>query len=490
MAVTVMAAIANYLRETIDEGLTDVLPDIDPYMRNTWKTSLGVYETQQRGGGIGRAFEAKHTYEAGLAGTQEWVSALGGSDASLSGASGGDGITVYGLPSAGWPSIADMAAGGTIQATYALVQANGGYPIPMHLLAADKLNAAIASSVNSIVRGAAKRSLLSDAHVLWKLNASNSIATFVGTSDTNSGFSTTPIALTLASGRIRSFYRGLAVSIFSDSAGLPNAEKNNSCKIFVVRVNPADNIIWVRTVSGTTSAMATGSTFHILPRNSRGSSAELSNSPNGLVDFHKASGTIAGNISLTSYPELASLVSTSQTGALTSDVLNAVIAKMMEDFGVELDTIVTTQGVVQGLVQNQETIGQLVRYEVQGEAIAVKAGYAPVKYVINGKEFRILVSPMCPKGHVWIQKLGDKNYVKYTPPKYPSTTTKSEFSGEIEFVGPLFGSNNEFMPQYATDGSTVTLTDKLMVPYVKRVQFGCRNPRAIHLSEFSENFGL
>lgn len=482
---TLLATLANYLRETIEPGIKDVLPKLDSVTTQLLRTGDGVKRVD--GGNFGRAFEVRHTYEGALAGTHEWYSPLGG-DVTTSGVSGTGSFNVFGTGT-GWPGIGDMAGGNTIQRKLVLTQGRGSLPVPLQLLMADKLDASIASILGVLVRAGAKRFGLAGIHSFWKLSSYNTIGTFVsdGTGLTTT-LSTGSQTVTLVTGRIRSFYRGLFVNLFTDSGGAPNQQIGGSAKIAIFAVNYRTQQIKIACVSGS-QALTISNTFHITPRHSADTTATTAagtaestiNAPQGLADWHKSSGTLfSATIDLAKYPEFTSTVETAYSGPLTATVLNEQVGGIIEAYDTDLDTLVTTQGTLNAFLENLESTQQLIRFEGQDKALAVKAGFMPMRYMFNGRELRIMTSRNCPKGIVWVLKLKDGNYKKYVPPGWDKTGRRTEYTEEVQFVGTRLGYTTDIIPVGGTH------TDVLAMPYIQHLQMAPTNPQAVKLGTFDE----
>lgn len=482
---TLLAAVADYLRETIEPGIKDVLPRLDSVTTQLTRTGSGVKRVD--GANFGRAFEVRHTYEGALAGTHEWYSPLG-SDVTTSGATTTGAFNVFGTGS-GWPGIADMAGGNAIQRTIKLTQGRGSLPVPLQLLLADKLDASVASILGVLVRSGAKRFGLAGVHTFWKLDAYNTIGTFVSDGTTlTTTLATGSQTVAIATGRIRSFYRGLFVNLFTDSAGAPDQQIGGSAKFAIFSVNYRTQQIKIACVSGS-QALTITNTFHVVPRHSSDTTATTAagtaestiNAPEGLVDWHKATGTLFNaTIDLAKYHEFTSTVDTSYSGPLTSTVLNEQVGGITEAYDVDLDTLVTTQGTILAFLENLESTQQLLRYDAQGSATSVKAGFMPFKYIFNGRELRVMTSRNCPKGTVWVLKLKDGNYKKYVPPKWDKTGMRTEYTEEVQFVGQRLGYTTDIIP---TGG---THTDVLAMPYIQHLQMAPTNCQAVKLGTFDE----
>jgi len=478
MANTVRDSIVTYLRETIDQGITESLPGICPVASEILKTSKGVVRDS-----LGRGWAVKHTYEGALCGTHEWMAATGGATVMDGNNTGTPMVYAAGR---GWPGLSDMSGPALIQRTISLVEGRGNYPIPIEIMQTDLQDAAVGSLVSLTKKNMAKRINLSQVHAFWKLNSQNAIGAFTG--DGQQINTTTARTLTLTEGRIRNFYPGLMIRIYSDNNG-PDARVGSSDSLIVVAVNYLKKQIKVQAVAGTCTPQ-NGNKHWLLPRNSNAgtssATAELSNCVEGLIDWHKASGTLfGGSLDLSLFPQFSSINDQTFSGPLTSDHLNLLIGGFNEAYGMPLDTIIMTNGMQLAFLQNVTDTQQLLRYEVQGAAPKVVGGWAGMGYMYDGKVYKIMTSPCAHTGKLWILKLGDNNYRKYVPPRLPGATSGGEAGAqEVEFVGEVLG--------YARDifgvplASTGAPSDRLQAPYTVKMQYAPEQVQAICAGVFDE----
>lgn len=470
---TLMETVSEAIRETIDQGISESLPDLDPTFKSIMRTSIGVVRT-----GIGRDWKAKHVFSGSICGSHKWRAAAG-RDAQLDGSSGGDGFTIYDTGQV-WPSISEMAGPGIIQRELLLKEGFGDFPVPLHLLRSDRLDAAVGSMVGEIVRGASKKQALSRVHAFWKASTGDSIGTIVSDAG-GTDITATNQDFVLVTGRIRAFYPGMFIDIYTNSSGVPGSIVDADDTLFVTKVDYLTKTVTIRALAGETTALGAATTYHIVPKDSQGLG------PSGLADIISGGGTgepaTVYNITLATYPQFKSLVVSTESGALTSDKLNKYVAGFNQAYGLDLDTIIMTDGVLTGFLENLDSTSQLIRYEGQRQAQSIRAGFESFGYMYNGKVFRILVSPYCPIGTVYILKFAGQNFKKYVPPRLPSSQSDGRFAGEVEFVAPSMGSSSIFMPLLLNSAPT----DKLRAPYLDWCEFAPTDVRGIKLSTFDEN---
>lgn len=479
---TVMDAISEAIRETIDQGISDSLPKLDPVLTNVVRTSQNVVRSN-----IGRDWKVKHTFTGALSGAHMYRAGAG-PDVTIDGSAGTGTVTVYGTGQS-WQGVDEMAGSNLIQRVITLKRGMGNFQVPFNLFRVDKLDASVGSVVGEIVRGAAKRHSLSDVHSFWKLNATGNAIGKITADGSGTDITNTTQAFTLTDGRIRSFYPGLYVDIYTDSSGPANLV-NTAAVCIVDKVDYFAKSVSIRTVaSSDTAALSASTAYWLVPGSKEGVSGNIGsgdgtgdNSPAGLKDWIKTSGTVQG-ITLSAYPQFKSIVDTTNSGALESDVLNKYIGGFVDALGMGLDTILTTTGVMLGFLENISSTQQLIRYENQNAALQVKAGFQPMGYMYDGKVYRFATSPNCHTGKVFIIKLGDGNLKKYVPPRLPKVQSEGRFAGECEFVAPLMGFNSIFAPLLANSA----VTDSLQAPYENWCEYCMHEPMGIELGTFDEN---
>lgn len=509
-AITIMDSLSKTIKEEIDPTINETLPELDPTFKQIARSSVGVTRD-----GIGRDWKKIQVFSTSIAGTHTWRSAAGGS---LVDGLGGRNLQVeagagqYGTGSLRtWQTLDQMTTPGFVQRYCTLVQGYGNFHVPLDVMRTDKLDASVGSVVAQITKGAAKREALSQVHAFWKLGHASTYTPGAGVQGNLIGTITSisasaqdipaptsaPVECKLQSGRIRSFFPGLLIDIFA-AAG--TSVINSTNPVVVMRVDYLKKSIWIKKTAGSAASNGivanTASPLLVLPWNNGSTdltSTTASYSPSGLVDWIKMATTAESDSSPTTsvfginlkwYPQFSSIVDTSLSGALTSDVLNKYIGGFSDAYGSELDTILTTPGVILGFLENIDSGAQLLRYDTQGEALAVEAGFMPFGYVHDGKKYRIMTSPNCPTGVVYVLKLGDKNIQKIVPPRLDGVRSDSKFSSEIEFVAPVFGGNGIFMPAYNTSGQ---LTDAVQAPYLTYCEFMPKMVQGIKIGTFAEN---
>lgn len=491
-----MDTIADIIKVEIDQGIEDSLPELDPVVAQAIPTATGVYKS-----GLGHDWKVKHTFSGSMSGSHGWRSPLGGSP-DLSGAFGttatpATNFGIYGTDSVQtWQNMNQISNTGFIQKELQLKEGYGNFNIPLQLLRADKLDASVGSAVAEIIKGAAMREALSEVHAFWKeaptgATLSQNIGGFTAAGEVVDATGLSH-EFTLTTGRIRSFFPGLAIRLWeSDGTTAANANGTENVEpTWVASVDYTRKTIRLKTRADSVSTTLNSAAYFITPFSAESSvAANAVVSPSGLADWVRtSSGTVGAanrvfGIDLEVYPQFQSLVNTGESGALSSDLLNKYIGGFVDAYGSQLDTIVMTAGTMLGFLENIDSTSQLVRYDVQGTALNVKAGFQGMGYMYDGKVYRIMTSPNCPTGVVYVLKLGGQNLRKYVPPRLDRAGTQSEFRSRCEFLGPVLGYSNIFIPVRSSDA----VTDFLQAPYYNWCEYSPRDVKSIKMGTFDEN---
>lgn len=493
-----MDVISRSLREELVPGLRESLPGIDPVMGRLCTTSQNVVREN-----IGRDWKVIHTFDnTGVTGLSYTVSPSGGA-VLADGSPGNVGYSLFGgSQMTQWPTADKMPGNSYLQRTITLKKNIASCPIPITLTQTDQLEASIGPMVNSILKGFVRNILLMKLGAFWKLNADHRIAeatagaTSIGTSGTT---------FTLTAGRVANLYNGMAVYVrqiaSAGAAAQTTANTGESedypafvdsvdyrARTFKIRRHPSGS---ATDISGLTSG-GLCAIFRYRPNHSTdanpvtaGNAYSMSGLEDWLVD--DASSTVFG-IDFSKYKQFRSWRDSTFSGALDSTALNKMFGGFMEAYGADMvDTLVTTDGVWLGLVDNIESTQQLLRYESQGKALDIKLGtQGKLKYLFNGKELEVIQTKHCPKGTVYGLKLGNGNIKHYVPPPLPKKGSMKEMSQEVEFIGPAIGYPGIVVPLPASATNTAT-TDGTHLP----AQFYCEvvpdQLQGIKMSTFSEN---
>lgn len=501
MAVSYLIdVVSKTIKEELDTRVREFLPKVDSIFDEIKDSSIGVSRDA-----IGRDWRVKKTFRSGLAGCEYWCDPSS-QTYTLDGGQGANGFSVMGTGVLEtFPDITEMGTPGYMQMGIRLKKSKGNFFIPMDLMKIDALDASFGQQVQSIMDGVAERHALDRVHQFWKLDTAGKIGTFTsdGTTLSYSAGVCTGQTITLTSGRIAAFRVGQQVSLVNITAG-GTTVLNGGATPFPVWVDSVD-YLQKKMVLKTTGGSAGTGTVTLTNTNNIGiypyksgyyNSAWYTYGPSSLMDWMKTSGYLFGSvpgtpateaINLTNYPEFRSIINTSLSGALTGDILNKHIAPAIESARMSLDTMVTTNGTLMGMLSNVEDPSNfLINYERTGKAANVEMGWQKIGYRFGDKTFRLLTSPYCPDGNLFILKLGDGNIKRFVPPRLPNSGSRNDVGAELEFLAPLAGSKTIFTGVNAA--TTAAFTTAVQAPYQAYCEYLPTDPRGIQLATFSENF--
>lgn len=488
--------VQDQLKEELVMGLKESLPDIDPVMGRLCLNSKNVTRDS-----IGRDWKVLHTFDAtGVTGLAHAVPLRGGLGESMTqsglltvdGGNNSKGYSLFGGPQmTTWPSADMLPTNAFLRRTITLKKHIASCPIPITLTQMDSLPG-VGSMVNSILKGFIRQINMLKLNNFWKLNSDGRIATGTMAAGVTT-VGTTARVLTLTGGRIANLYPGMVVVPRNDATAAETGESQTE-PVFINSVDYRAKTITIVKPSGTQlSSMDDGGTVilyryradHVTNPSFTTTNYDMSGLEDWLVD--DATSTVYG-IPFASFQQFRSWKSSSYSGALDSSALNKMFGGFMEAYGSDaVDTIVTTDGVWLGFVDNIESTQQLLRYESQGQATNFVAGTkGKLKYLFNGKELEVIQTKHCPTGTVYGLKLGSGNVKMYIPPALPKAGTQAGHSQEVEFIGKAIGYPSNIVPLPSSATSTLT-TDGTHLP----AQFYCEvvpdQLQGIKMSTFSEN---
>lgn len=473
--ITVLNTVDNTLREELSPTVGEILPTVDPVFGTMNATSVGV-----RRDAVGRDWEVKKTFVTSLSGAFEWRSAADTAPttsqmtATLSAYGTTPPAVVYDTPPS-FPAATEASNLGLTQRTIRLCQGNGNMSFPLQILGTDQMSASIMSYVAKSIKLTARHIAQQRAISFYATDANKSICSVASVDD---GTSATP-TITIGSNssatndRIAGLQVGMHVDIW-DSTG-SGTQRNSGEELMVYAVDPLGGTVKLYTSDGAGCTSTIVATDILVPKNS------VTLGPSSLADWVVASGSPFG-LSLTSFPQLKSVLDTTG-GSLTESLLNSVVGKFDDAYSgwVDLDTILTTGGVMREFVDQAEDLGQFQR---QGAALNLKAGFTDVGYTYNGRNFKWIISRYCPSGTLYIIKTGGQNLSRYMPPRVKGSGSNTAFDGEVEFFAPLGGSSGIFKHAHASSGAT---TEMVEAPFYLFTEIAPELMQGIKMTGLTEN---
>ena len=248
---------------------------------------------------------------------------------------------------------------------------------------------------------------------------------------------------------------------------------------------------------------ATGTAhFYLVPYSGLSSTAaNASRMPCGYKWWMRETGTLFGSygdLTVENFGGLFKSKVTAVGGALTVSALNAHISAFEAAKDVQLDTILTTPGVIANLLDQygMEASTPLVRFQEGTAATGAmdrKLGWRSISYTFNGREFEILQSPYMTAGEVIVLKTRDGNLCRYEPGRLPGSNASpavlggskvGSFDPRMEWLGPVMGSpTGIWMPANTSSGAR---TNGAEAPFDIIVQHAAQEVRGIQFTGCTE----
>lgn len=480
-----MDFLANYIREELPTAMYEQWPIEMPLAENIEIS----YDNVKRG--IGKNWIVEHMFDVGVGGLFQYANPMGIGTTSLTG--GRAGMFALGTAAsdrAPYPRAADSAFAGNMLRQLVMHKITGNFPIPVTWLQADALDATnikqIPRHIKSVAKSYAKMEAISFfAHSVadaggFDVDVMGRISTITEVSTTNY----VDIVLNKTYGTVHNFRPGDRLDIVADSgAGVIQtgvatngtdvrnyAATNVYVELTVTAVAPLTNTVRVVGLNSSTGAVAAYSAgdwgsgqaaatgdWIVLRKCSTYIAGTRPMLTWGINDWTKSSGTLMSSsasevaLNLTDYPDFASQV-TAINGPFTEDVANMQVGKFAEAYpSVGLETIITTMGVQLKAIEQSAYNNNRFNYDRQGKTLNMALGWDKMTYSFGGKTFRFYVSPYCLANTMYIIKMGEGNYKRYSPPRITAVGGQQPVN-DLEFLGTLVTPNNIFMHVFDAAG--------------------------------------
>jgi len=505
-----MASVSTAIQYTIEEGLVPSIHeagwDLDPIFPMVGRTSARVVKNR-----YGRSWQVLRTWVAGVAGGAKFNAV------DTNTLTAGDNTNVY-TGTGSYPSWDETSAPAFFQSTTDLVEHRGNFFLPHEMLRADQLTHSIGSVVGQNIKAVGTLLAQQEASVFYSTVTAaatkGALAQIDSTAGdaaacTSNGNSTAEVVLDLSTaayitGRIHRFRPGMMVDIY-DSTGA--TKRNSNFYIVIDNVDPLAETVVLRRVDGGTFQVETqlgggvsldGSTY-----GSNGCDEDLivikdsiGVAPNSLESWIADGSTVSTffNIDVTKHGQFKSYRVT-VSAALSEIKLNQNFGWIYEAFpGKTFGEAITTQGVILGMINNANDCGAgtavdgTMRYDRQGRALDMVAGFEGFRYRFAGKPLTIWTSTYCNKGTMYIGKFRNGGIMRYVPPTLPGARVDSRFGSEVEFIktmGSTGGYQGIFMH---ARNSTGGVTDFMEAPFKRQYQLMPEQINWLRLGSITEGY--
>lgn len=508
MASVVENVLNSVIREKIGDAVFDSLPKTDPVWPEIAASSLGV---NRGGAGLGRDFLIKKVFKTGVGGWGHWSAVINPSGDLLDTEAGTPvGARVPGTPRT-YPSYSEGTIGEYLTVDSQLVKRFGNIFIDENTLLADSMDASIHNLVGDRITDAGMDFGLAMTLAFYAedglgsgSNIDNHFAT-VGATHTDPDDSgnaavvgDSAVTLNISRGEINNFRPGQRLELFDTAGTVRRHAASNTLRndgtawLRVDSVDPFGETVVLRLHGGGTfdTEIVTGDIL-IQERDPTATATDIRNTsaagksrqPYGLFSFIKNSGTLFGEngdtgISLATAPQFSSLVDTSLSGVLTETDLNQFMGRFWHRLAglVELDTFITTMGVLNGFFTG---IDGAARWERNNTTPQARLGWSDWNYTLNGRSMRVMISRGLTAGNLIGLQLKNKNLEMFIPPESAdSTQTDGRVSNLVRFINP----GNIFKVAMVSSLSS----DQREAPFNSHLQLFPRQPQSLRLGSFAE----
>ncbi|MHC4508023.1 MAG: hypothetical protein ACYTAO_03565 [Planctomycetota bacterium] len=456
-------ATTTILESTLSQTLREeLLPSIyergvikDPVYamaRRTWSNVV-------RNEGIGRDYKVKKVWGLGLAGGGSFGSPLGSdmvNDSTWS-------FSAFGTPET-WPGYDEVSAPTFLTSEVQLVKHKLNLFVPRDILQTDRLNSSIGAVMPFYVRGLSKLALQQELGTFYSTAPSTVALAALGNVSatvTNVSGDTSAINVDIsgasssgATGRIHRLEKGQLVDLY-DATG--TTKRNSNFLIFVDNVDYEAQVVRLRRIDGgelqDTTTLNGGVTYNddatppdddiIVLKDSVGFTP-------GTMAAWVADGTDITDffgITVANHSEYKSIKRDISAAPLTESLLNRNVGYFKESFrDSDLPRAVTTNGVLLGFIDNIDSLVQggtegptdnkgtypgRFKYERNGRAVEVEAGWDVFNYRYGGRKMDIHTSTYMEKGRF---QAGMFDIDRFVPPPIPGTRMDQRIGDEMQFL--------------------------------------------------------
>lgn len=451
MATTTIleSTLSRTIREEILPSIYELGGPKDPVYSMAKRSWTDVKKNE----GIGRNYEVHKVWGLGLAGGGSFGSPLGSQMQSADAWN----FSAFGEPET-WPGFDEVSAPTFLRSRVRLVKHRLNMYIPKDILQTDQLNASIGQVAPFYIKGLANLALQQELGAFYSTAPTTVALAAIGDTSvtvTNVAADTTAITVSLNStgavGRIHRLHKGQLIDLYN-AAG--TVKRNTNFQVFVDNVDYAAQDVRLRRLDGgelqTTTVLGGGVTYAgaggdndiIVIKDSIGFTP-------GTMESWIADGTDITtffDINVNDHGDYKSIKENLSAAPLTESLLNRHVGYFYESFpDAQIKRGLTTMGVLLGFIDNIDALVQgatvanpgRFRYERQGKALDVEAGWDTFNYRFGGRAIDIYTSRYLGKGRFYA---GLFDLTRYVPPPVPGSRNDSRVGDEIQFVGPTGGS--------------------------------------------------
>lgn len=507
---------STYVEEKLPQMFEDARIKVDPTFPSIVKTSERVESDT-----IGRGYIVRHRFRTSISGHIEraplnQLNLSGGSTDNLKN------TVAYGTPP-GYPDPANMTHSGSIVRLLTLARHKGNFSIPTEIFQHGGLDPLILEDVAQDLKGLSIRRAQMEAVSFY---AGNKHFGTVPASTTYSGSANQFLSFKPGSSRIRWFMKGMMVNVTTAANALVNVVSSVAVPLIVDNVDPLNGTITLSTAAGLNLGTAFDGADNLIQTDGNliypfaedatstsGMSLTHKLGHFGLEDWIKDTGNVLEStvqsryqsspvqFNLGDYPEFKSYVKDAGNAALDDTLLQEVFGKFIEAYDADIDTLITTRGVLHKFLEQPQTpagtgfnAGPRQTWDRQGQALDFKAGFKEFpSYVYDGKEYDIMLSPYCQSGNLYGMKLGQGNLKRYVPKAvggvgdikgYGMGASSMGMDGEIRFIMPMGGLDGIFGLTRDTNGRVQAF---LEAPFDQFSQIAPVDVRGIKISNLTES---
>lgn len=495
MAVSIQTRLQRVLPEVVQKGALEFSYAADAFYRYVKTSTERVVPNTE--GLIGYDWKVLQPITIGVAGSFRWGNIHTTNEINS------NALRQWTLASGqNYPGADEVSLVGFDRLELQLIEGKGNFAFPLHLIQLDMVNALAVRIVSQNVKGVVENKGLAELESFYSSSDTTKQLAQINGAPTFSGGS--PVAKSMLTcsvdnGRIYAFRPGMFVDGYISTTKI-----NTSFKVLVAAVDKPGQKLILAEPTGTIDLEAAGFADDTILVREESYGIGLQ----GLNTWIKSSGTVLG-LSVSEIPDLKSWEVSNLAGVLTEDVLNELIAKLVDGGGANKRYAgVTTSEVLlkhfAGLTAfDMDPSGSTAfaapwQIQRQGQAIERITGYQEfepgvgIKATCRGKTVPIYASNRQASGVLHIMNVTAGNIKRYVPPKISGMGSHRAFGGEVEFINGYDNGGSIFRNVSATSpsGSVTTATNLVEAPFRCVMNRMAEDPVGMKVSGITEQSAL